>query len=290
MKLHQRLSCSDYSFPALRLEQRLGLISLLGFGLADLGLFLDSRDQEECFAADPRRAADRLSGSLREAGLRAADLFVIVGGDDFASGAGNGPDAARRARLRHLFELALDVAAAVDVGSLTVLPGIAGVPDGWPRAVEELRWRSERAASRGFELRIEPHLGSIVATPELVLDLARDVGGLRLSLDPGHFVFQAIEIDRVIPLIGITSHVHLSGARPGGMHVPPARSSWDITRFVGHLEDLGYPGTYCVEYVPMAKWGADTTDVVSATAETSSTISGLLDSREKGRQRAAGTA
>lgn len=281
MTLHPRLSCSDYSFPALGLEQRLRLISLLGFGQADLGLFLVSRQDEDRFAADPAGTAGRFRNGLEQAGLRPADLFLIVGGDDFASGASNGPEPDRRARLRAIFELALDVAAAIGVGSLTVLPGIAGVPDAWPRAAGELAWRAERAGERGIELRIEPHVGSLVPTPELAGQLAAAVGGLRLSLDPGHFVFQDIGLNRVLPLAPLAAHVHLSGARPDAMHVPPGRSTWDMARLVGELEDQGYQGSYCIEYVPMAKWGADATDVVSATAETAAQLSELLDNSGK---------
>ncbi len=279
MTTRSRLSCSEFSFPALSLDDRLALVRLLGFQLVDMGLFLDTDEQVGAFLSDPGGMTRRMAAALERMGLDPVDLFLIVGGDDFARGALTSPDNALRERLRHIFLAALDCASALGVQGCTVLPGLHwddGDHGSWSLAVHELQWRVEQAARSGLELRIEPHLGSIVATPELALALLRDVPGLRLSLDAGHFVFQDIPMERIARLAPFTGHVHLSGARPGGVCVPWKHNVVDFPSFITSLESAGFSGEYCVEYVPMDKWGADGTDIVTATVTMRDIISAVV--------------
>lgn len=269
MSTPSRISCSEFSFPALSLEQRLALVRLLGFECVDMSPFLETDKHVDAFLRDTDVLRQRMAGALDEAGLDPVDLFLIVGGDDFASGAMTSPDPAQREHLRHVFLAALDFASALGVPGMTVLPGVqweGNASGSWRLAVDELHWRVDRAARAGIELRIEPHLGSIVATPELSLALLEEVPGLRLCLDAGHFIFQAIPLARVAALAPFAGHVHLSAARPGGMCVRWKENTFDVSAFFAALEAAGFTGHYCIEYVPMNKWGADATDIVSAIA------------------------
>ena len=143
-------------------------------------------------------------------------------------------------------------------------------------AAAELQWRVDHAAHLGIELRIEPHIGSIVPIPELVSALLEEVPGLRLTLDAGHFAFQAIELDRILPLARFAGHVHVSGARAGGVHVTWVDNEIDFERLVPAVEAAGFTGRYCIEYVPMSKWGANATDVVGAVLDVRAAMSRLV--------------
>jgi sugar phosphate isomerase/epimerase len=262
-----RVSCSEFSFPALSLDQRLALVRLLGFGLVDVSLFLNTEAQVGVFLSDSAAQTRRIGEALERAALAPVDLFLGVGGDDFASGALTSPQPAQREHLRRVFLAALRCASSLGVPGLTVLPGVQGDHDqrgSWRLAVEELRWRVDQASGAGIQLRIEPHIASNVATPELTLALVEEVPGLRLSLDAGHFVFQAIPLSRIVPLAPLAGHVHLSAARAGGVCVRWKENAFDVAAFVAALQAAGYGGRYCIEYVPMEKWGADATDIISA--------------------------
>lgn len=274
------LSCSEFSFPALPFDSRLELVRLLGFTAVDLGLFLDTPAQAAELVAAPSATSQRLARSLKIAELEPADLFLIVGGDDFESGALTSPRPQHRAELRGVFGAALECATDLGLKGMSIMPGLAWADNsraGWQVAVDELKWRVERAAAAGLELWVEPHIASLVPTPELVAALLADVPGLRLTLDPGHFEFQAIKLERVLPLAGHAGHVHISGASAGALHVPWRSSTWDLAVFLSELHDAGFSGRYCVEYVPMQKWGAGGTDVLGAIVATRTAITDFLE-------------
>ena len=288
MRAHPRLSCSEYSFPSLARDERLGLVALLGFESVDVGLFLDPNTEVRPFLADPVAEAKVLRNQIEANRLKLADLFLIVGGDSFAAHAINAQDHERRLELRRIFEAAILVCRELEQLSMSLLPGVTWPDDrraSWETAVSELRWRVEHAAHLGIEIRIEPHIGSIVSTPELVIQLLGDVPGLGLTLDAGHFVFQGIGLDRILPLAPLARHVHLSGARPGAVHVALEHNEIDFAALVSALESAGFCGRYSVEYVPMAKWGADSTDVLGAVIALRNTMGSLLLARSTAGQK-----
>jgi sugar phosphate isomerase/epimerase len=278
-----RFSCSEYSFPALALEDRLAIVRLLGFEFVDLGLFVTSPEEIAELTGDPAGTTARLGAALEASGLTAVDLFLILGGDDFAAGAANARSLADREARRRTFLAALQCATDLGVEGLTVLPGMPWAEDpngGWRCAVDELSWRVERVAEQGVELRIEPHLASIVSTPELVAALGQEVPGLRLTLDASHFVCQSITIDRILPLAPLAGHIHVRSAKPGGIQVHWRRNETDFAALVGALRQAGYGGYLCVEYVPMEKWRCDELDVISEILATRKALAALLEGQD----------
>ncbi|MBB4664846.1 sugar phosphate isomerase/epimerase family protein [Conexibacter arvalis] len=262
----RRLSCPDFAFPALELEGRLELIRLLGFAQVDLELVVPLPP-----AAPEDAVVARMRAAVSASNLRVADLFFVVGGDDFAASAINHVDAALRAAHRVAFAGAARAARELGAPGLTVLPGVPDHADpaaGWERAVEELRWRVDAARAEGVQTRIEAHIGSLVSTPELAARIVAEVPGLALSLDPTHFTMQAIAPQRITPLAPLAGHVHLRASRPGDLQVAWERDEGDLAGLLAALEAAGYEGPLCVEYVPMAKWNCDRMDILGATAAT----------------------
>lgn len=262
----RRLSCPDFAFPALELEGRLQLIRLLGFEQADLELVVPLPP-----AAPAAAVVARMRTAVAASGLRVADLFFVVGGDDFAASAINHADPALRAAHRVAFAGAARAARELGAPGLTVLPGVPDHADpeaGWERAAEELRWRVAAAGAEGVQTRIEAHIGSLVSTPELAARMVAEVPGLALSLDPTHFTMQAIGPERIAPLAPLAGHVHLRASRPGDLQVAWERDEGDLAGLLSALGAAGYDGPICVEYVPMAKWNCDRMDILGATAAT----------------------
>ena len=258
-----RISCSEYSFPAVPGQhERIGMVRLLGFELVDLALFLADGSE---LVADPAGVAAGLRASLEEHGLASEDLFLAVG-ETVEEIAPNQRDPGLRRQRRLELAAALDVAAALGVRGVTVLPGVPWAEDpsaSWKVCVEELAWRVEEAQAHGLELRIEAHAGSIAPLPEAAQLLCADVPGLRLTLDLSHFELQSVTLDRMLTLVPLAGHLHVRAAKPGAIQVRWRDNETDFGALLEALRAHGYAGAYCVEYVPMRKWRCDEMDVVT---------------------------
>jgi sugar phosphate isomerase/epimerase len=258
-----RISCSEYSFPAVPGQrERIGIVRLLGFELVDIALFLDDGSG---LVADPAGIAEGLRASLSEHGLASEDLFLAVGAtvEEIAP---NQRDPGLRAQRRREFSAAVHVASELGIRGVTVLPGVTWAEDpasSWAVCVEELAWRVEKAAAVGIGVRIEPHAGSIAPVPELTSRLCDEVPGLRLTLDLSHFELQSVTLDRMLTLVPLAGHLHVRAARPGAIQVRWRDNETDFAALVAALRAAGYEGAYCVEYVPMPKWRCDEIDVVT---------------------------
>jgi sugar phosphate isomerase/epimerase len=258
-----RISCSEYSFPAVPGQhERIGIVQALGFELVDIALFLPDG---AALVTDPGGVAAALRASLEAHALGCEDIFLSVGAtvEEIAP---NQRDPDLRERGRREFAAAARVAAELGVPGLTILPGVtwAEDPDGsWACCVEELGRRVEEARTLGVETRIEAHAGSIVAVPELVSRLCAEVPGLRLTLDLSHFELQAVTLDRSLTLAPLASHLHVRAAKAGAIQVRWQDNETDFAALLDALRASGYVGAYCVEYVPMPKWRCDEMDVVT---------------------------
>jgi sugar phosphate isomerase/epimerase len=270
-----RISCSEYSFPAVPGQhERIGIVRLLGFELVDVALFLDEGDR---LVADPASVAEALRASLVENRLASEDLFLAVG-ETVEEIAPNQRDAALRERGRREFAAAAEVAAALGIPGITILPGVTWAEDpdaSWSVCVEELSWRVEAASARGLGLRIEPHAGSIVPVPEGASRLCAEVPGLRLTLDVSHFELQSVTLDRMLTLAPLAGHLHVRAAKPGAIQVRFGDNETDFAALVDALRGAGYTGAYCVEYVPMPKWRCDELDVVTEALAMRGALTGL---------------
>jgi sugar phosphate isomerase/epimerase len=258
-----RISCSEYSFPAVAGQrERIGMVRLLGFELVDIALFL--ADGAE-LVADPVGIAADLRAALVEHELASEDLFLAVG-ETVEEIAPNQRDHALRAQRRREFSAAVRVAGELGIRGITVLPGVTWAEDpaaSWAVCVEELSWRVGEAAALGVEVRIEAHAGSIAPVPELAARLCEDVPGLRLTLDLSHFELQSVTLDRSLTLVPLAGHLHVRAAKPGAIQVRWKDNETDFAALVAALRTDGYVGAYCVEYVPMAKWRCDEMDIVT---------------------------
>jgi sugar phosphate isomerase/epimerase len=258
-----RISCSEYSFPAVPGQsERIGIVRLLGFELVDLALFLTDG---AALVADPAAIAAGLRGALDEHELASDDLFLAVG-ETVEEIAPNQRDHALRDQRRREFSAAVRVASELRIRGLTILPGVTWAEDpaaSWAVCVEELSWRVEEAAALGVELRIEPHAGSIAPVPELTARLCGEVDKLRLTLDLSHFELQSVTLDRMLTLIPLAGHLHVRAAKPGAIQVRWRDNETDLAAVVDALRSAGYDGAYCVEYIPMPKWRCDELDVVT---------------------------
>ena len=264
------LSCADYTFPALRHHDALALIAALEFEAVDIGLFAGrSHVRPSDVFDDPLGEADRLADRLEIVGLGCADVFLIPGTDfDGCDPFHRDPEV--RAGLIAGVAATARFCAAMGVGGLTVLPG---VPDqgGDRRATIErvapgLSAWVEVAAAHGVQLTVEPHAGSCVDRPDLVVELLERVPGLGVTLDPAHFVFDDVALDEVMRLLPWTCHVQLRGARPGTMQARMIENEIGIDALLGGFAAGHYRGHLATEYVWSDGWDCTRVDNISETA------------------------
>ncbi|MBU3666746.1 MAG: sugar phosphate isomerase/epimerase [Chthoniobacterales bacterium] len=263
-----KLSCADFTFPLLPHGDVLALIGLLGLNGVDLGVFKGrSHWPPEKILADIPAAMRSIKSSLDRRGLAVADVFLQTG-EDPAVHAANDPDADIRAANREMFRGIVEFAVGIGAAHLTGLPGVwhRGTEKAadWQLAVSEAAWRKSHAAQNGIRFAVEAHVGSVCPDPESALRFVQEAG-VTLTLDYGHFVYQGMPPQAADILIPQASHFHARGGAKGQLQSTMKDSVIDFRAIRDALQQRGYPGWMCLEYVWIDWEGCNRTDNVSET-------------------------
>lgn len=251
MKL--KLACADFAFPLLAHNKVLKLISMLEFDGVDIGLFEGrSHLQPSNMFKDLRKNARELSGKLDDLGLKPADIFLMTS-QDFTALAPNHPDRQIREKERELYLNAIEFTAECKGKHVTSIPGVYFEEESreasYERCCKELYWRCEQAKKFGIVFSVEPHLGSIVPTPQEALELVKSVDGLTVTLDYGHFTNVGIADEAIESLIPHASHFHARGATKGLLQASLKNNTIDYIRILKQLKKADYKGYVGIEYV-----------------------------------------
>jgi sugar phosphate isomerase/epimerase len=224
-------------------------------------------DPEEILSNTPHHAA-RISDSLKEHGLELGDIFGIQG-KTFHEHALNHPEAEVRREAERYFWRMLELTARCNGTHLTLPPGVhfegEEFAQSFARAADELNWRCEAAARLGVSLAVEPHLGSLISTPELTRKLLDACPALSLTLDYSHFISQGIAEDEIEPLVADASHLHLRCSRPGKVQCSLVDNTVDFIRLLDALKQNDYAGWVRIEYVWTDREQWDKVDNLSET-------------------------
>jgi sugar phosphate isomerase/epimerase len=247
-----KLACADFTWPLLPHQDVLRLIRMLDLDAVDLGIFGGrSHVRPEVVRADIPMWSGILSERLTQAGLELADLFYQA--VDFETMAVNHPDRGQQEEAQAAFRDMLELAYRLHAPGMTVLPGVRFGDEPWEesmrRASEGLKWRVDEAARRGIRLSIEAHLGSIVDTPEKVLQLVDITPGLELTLDYTHFTSMGMPDEEIEPLLAYARHFHCRGATKGRLQTSFAENVIDYGRIIERMREIGYDGYFAIEYV-----------------------------------------
>src|SRR5580692_11168841 len=265
MKLN--LSCTDFSFPLLEHDRALAAIALLGLRGSDIGLFEGHghlKPGRELLR--PGRNGAALKRKLASHGLKAADVFLQIHAG-FVEFAINHPEVKRREFAREQFRRALDYANAAGSAHITILPGVTFT--GEPRAAsvarsaDELAWHTGQAKAAKLQLAVEPHVGSLIDTPERALDLVKRVPGLGFTLDYAHFTRAGISDARIEPLTKFATHLHARAARRGRLQSPLKENKIDFPRALAALQKNKFAGWIALEYVLIDWEHCNEVDIIS---------------------------
>ena len=269
MKL--KLSCTDFSFPLLDHDRALAVIALLSLRGVDIGLFeghghlKPSRELKQ-----PEKNGAKLERRLAAHGLKAADIFLQIHAS-FAEFAVNHPAAHRRTLARDQFLRALDYANAAGADHVTILPGVKFADEprtaSVSRSTDELAWRVVQAQAMKLQLAVEPHIGSLVDTPELAMDLMRCVPGLGFTLDYAHFTRAGIADARIEPLTKFATHLHARTARRGRLQSSLKENTIDFPRALKALAKHKFAGWIALEFVWIDWEHCNEVDIISETVQ-----------------------
>ncbi|MEY4916426.1 MAG: hypothetical protein RL616_339 [Verrucomicrobiota bacterium] len=265
MKLN--LSCTDFSFPLLDHDCSLVVIALLGLRGVDIGLFEGHGHLKPSHELQkPTRNGAALKTKLAAHGLKAADIFLQIH-EGFVEFAINHPAAKRREFARERFLRTLDYAAAAGSKHITILPGVFFENESRgtsiARSAEELNWLVAQASAAKLQLAVEPHVGSLIDTPERALDLVKRVPGLGFTLDYAHFTRVGISDARIEPLTEFATHLHMRAARRGRLQSSLKENTIDFPRVLTALRQKKFNGWLALEYVWIDWEHCNEVDVVS---------------------------
>jgi sugar phosphate isomerase/epimerase len=265
MKL--KLSCADFSFPLLDHDRAVAAIALLGLRGADIGLFEGHGHlKPSCELTKPARNGAALKRKLAAHGLETADIFFQIHAG-FVEFAINHPRASQRVVARDKFLRVLDYASEAGSAHITILPGVTfgegSLAASVSRSAEELAWRVAQAKAAKLQVAVEPHVGSLIDTPERALDLVKCVPGLGLTLDYAHFTHAGIPDSRIEPLTKFATHLHARAARPGRLQSPLKENKVDFPRALAALSKNKFAGWIALEYVWIDWEHCNEVDIIS---------------------------
>jgi sugar phosphate isomerase/epimerase len=254
------LTASAYSFEVLPLEACLSIVHHMGFRTVDLsGFHARGRAsvEPEAIAADPAGEAAKMRALLDKYSLHCSDFFPQFGTSPSHHSL-NDPDPAVRARCFDLVRACADFCQRLDIGGMTLLPGVDHPSrkheDNLALSGEGLRRAAEIAGEYGVEIRFEPHMGSVAQTPELAIRLVTEFApAAKITLDYSHFTLQYIAFERIHAMIPYTGHVHVRPSRMGKLQTRWVENTIPWADVIERLRATGYAGALSLEYV-CADW------------------------------------
>ena len=264
-----RLACADFTWPLLRHEQSLALISTLGFEGVDLGIFGNrSHVRPEMIQGDVPMWAGILRERLEQNSLEPADVFLIPSTEPGGM-APNHPDPAQREAGREHFKDVVELSRRLEAKGISSTCGEVfegeTPSESLHNSAEELSWRVDQADRYGIAVSVEPAVGTNANTPDKALEMLDLSPGLKLTLDYCHFVYQGMEQTSVDPLLPHARHFHCRGCAPDRMQVDFDENVIDYRRIINKMQEVGYGGWFGVEFVWTAIWNCNQVD---NTAET----------------------
>ena len=266
-----RLTLSNHSFEYLDLEGTLALARAMGFKGVDIAGFHNrgkcSLEPDEV-GADPRGHADRLNRLLDKYELEAVDFFPQFGAS-LDERSFNAPDPAVRQKNRTSFEGIISFCKYADIPGFTISPGThhpgRSFEENLATAVEAMNELTDLAGEQDITVRFEPHVQSVVDTPERAMILLEQAPRATVTLDYSHFVMQYISEARIHPLLDHTDHFHIRAARPGKLQSRLDENTIDFVDIAHRLERLDYRGCLSLEFVYMTWYDCNRVDCLTET-------------------------
>jgi len=257
-----KLSVTSWSFPALTMKEVGGVAEVLSIPAVDIGLFYASALDKARVIAEPEAYGAEVRAGLP---IAVANYYHLFGDGLMGRNLGLPPDP------ENLKDgtAALKFARAAGAPTVFVLPGMInpGQSRGAALAASAENLKPLVAAGQeiGVTLTVEPHAHGILESVDITHELIDRVPGLKLALDPAHYValgYRQDEIETLCPHVG---HVHLRQAKQGALQTKMDSGTINFPAYFGALRDAGYDGWLAIEYVHQAYMDTLFEDVLTET-------------------------
>ena len=266
-----KLSGAAWTWVGATLEEAAGIYRALGVNAMDLIAMPGAALEVDEIARDPQGHADR----ARKLDMELGNLIVIFG-EGFEDRALNSTEPEVREKNLETCKGLLEFCAAARAYSMMVLPGVLQKGISREEALEisaaELRTMNALAEEAGVLLAYEPHVESILESPQEILDFVQRVPEIKLVLDYAHCVslgYKQSEIDALAPYAG---HVHLRQASSVKIQARWAEGEIDFAAVMQLLVKTGYGGYVTLEYEHGEFWDMDKCDVMTETIKMRDTV------------------
>jgi sugar phosphate isomerase/epimerase len=157
-----------------------------------------------------------------------------------------GPD---RENYYEHFTSCCRLAKAVKVVTLVVPSAELGTP--FNEEIERLRKLVEIASLEGAVVGLKTQIGCMTQDPDTAVVLCDNVKGLRLTLDPSHYVtgpHQGGSIDKVMKYV---QHVHLRDSTKSKLQVRVGQGEIDYGKLIQQLAKVHYDRALSVHMLPL---------------------------------------
>ena len=249
-----KLGFSTWGMPAVPIDAIVRHLSGLGFDGVELTVLSHHTTALESLSSDERR---RILNLLRQHNLQLPAIagHVSLMDEDSANHAAN------LQRLKQTIDLAIDWAAPDGPPVIDTTAG--GVPEDWDSKldllVERIQEAAQYAESQGVTIAIEPHVGSIIDTPDRMTEVIRRVGSeaVAVNFDISHFNVMGIGIEEsVSKLAPLARHTHVKDERgivPDFEFLVPGEGEFDYVAYLKSMRRHGYTGFITAEISNMVQ-------------------------------------
>ncbi len=249
-----KLGFSTWGMPAVPIDAIVRHLSGLGFDGVELTVLSHHTTALESLTSDERR---RILNLLREHSLQLPAIagHVSLMDEDSANHAAN------LHRLKQTIDLAVDWAGPDGPPVIDTTAG--GAPEDWDSKLDMLVERIQEAAqyaeSQGVTIAIEPHVGSIIDTPDRMTEVIRRVGSdaIAVNFDISHFNVMGIGIEEsVSKLAPLARHTHVKDERgvvPDFEFLVPGEGEFDYVAYLKSMQRHGYTGFITAEISNMVQ-------------------------------------
>lgn len=153
------------------------------------------------------------------------------------------------ARYYEEFTACCRLAKAIKVVTLIVPSSELGTP--FNEEIERLRKLVAIAALEGAVVGVKTQIGRMTQDPDTAVVLCDNVKGLRLTLDPSHYVtgpHQGGSIDKVMKYV---QHVHLRDSTKQKLQVRVGQGEIDYGKLIQQLTRVGYDRALSIHMTPL---------------------------------------
>lgn len=226
------VSASTDCFPDLSPQDALELLADLEFTAVELPIHESGRGLKPSEVhADLDRSA-RYCRDTHRLDIAALNIELAPGGQYYDH-----------------FTACCKLAKAIKVVTMVIPCSELGTP--FNEEIERLRKMVEIASLEGVVLGLKTQIGRMSQDPDTAVVLCDNVKGLRLTLDPSHYVtgpYQGGNIDKVMKYV---QHVHLRDSTKTNLHVRVGQGEIDYGKLIQQLGKVGYDRALSVHMPPI---------------------------------------